>query len=95
MKNREVKLVKTETGENEEGLEVVKNYYGYNENEITCVQEILPNVSTQENTEVTQDEINAQILLNQTTILVNQALQEEVNAEILLNQAKMEAKEHV
>ncbi|MCI8408690.1 MAG: hypothetical protein HFJ09_05385 [Lachnospiraceae bacterium] len=95
MKNREIKLVKTETGENEEGLEVAKNYYGYSENEITCTQEILPSVSTQENTEVTQDEINAQILLNQTTILANQALQEEVNAEILLNQVKQEAREHV
>ncbi|MCI8409088.1 MAG: hypothetical protein HFJ09_07445 [Lachnospiraceae bacterium] len=93
--DREVKLIKTETCENKEGLEVTKNYYGYSENEITCIQEILPNESTQENTEVTQDEINAQILLNQTMILANQALQEEVNAEILLNQAKQEAREYV
>lgn len=93
--DREVKLIKKETCKNEEGLEVLKNYYGYSKNEIICIQEILPNEDTKENTEVTQDEINAQILLNQTTILANQALQEEVNAEILLNLAEQEAKEHV
>lgn len=91
MEDRKVKLVKTEI--NKEGLEV--NYYGYSGNEITCIQEILPNEDTRGYAEVTQDEINAQILLNQTMILANQALQEEVNAEILLNQARLEAEEHV
>lgn len=93
MEDREVKLVKKETLKNEEGIEVIKNYYGYSENEITCIQEILPNEDTQGNEEVTQDEINAEILLNQTTILANQAMQDEVNAEILLN--LMEVREHV
>ena len=95
MEDREVKLIKKEKYENEEGLEVVKNYYGYSENEITCIQEILPNEDTKENTEVTQDEINAEILLNQTMILANQTVQDKVNAEILLNQARLEANEHV
>lgn len=83
------KLIKTETLTNEDGKEYVKNYYGTDENNISCVETIHPPKEVEEEVEkpITQEEINAEILMNQVNIMAKQEEQDQVLAEILLAQA--------
>lgn len=73
----------------ENGIEMIREYFGTDDNHISAIVE-KPIPQKLEDIEVDepipQDELNAEILLNQMTILENQAEQDVVLAEILLNQ---------
>lgn len=58
--------------------------------EQSCLKQI-EELATLNEESTSQDELNAEILLNQATILENQTAQDEVLAEILLNQVGGEA----
>lgn len=81
--------IKEERFVDENGTEMIREYFGTDEDHITATVE-KPVPQKMEDIEVdepiSQDELNAEILLNQMTILENQAAQDAVLAEILLNQ---------
>lgn len=81
-------LIKTETFTNEEtGVEMIREYYGKDEEHISAtVEKPIEEDTEPEFEEPIQDELNAEMLLNQTTIIAKQEEQDEVLAEILLNQ---------
>ena len=84
-------LIKTETFINENGIEMVREYFGKDANHISATVEkpIIVETEILEDPISEQDEINAEILLNQATILAKQEEQDEVLAEILLNQMEV------
>lgn len=88
-------LIKTEKFKDESGMEMQKEYFGEDENNITSTitspvyHEILPEEQEQlegEQGELALEEVQAQILLNQADIIAKQQEQDEVLAVILLNQ---------
>lgn len=80
-----IKLIKTEEFEDEVGLKKIRKLYGEDENHITGVVEE-PKEHQTEPIISEQEELNAEILLNQASIIAKQEEQDEVLAEILLNQ---------
>ena len=84
-------LLKTETFINENGIEMVREYFGKDGKHISATVEKPMIVETEisEDPIPEQDEINAEILLSQATILARQEEQDEVLAEILLNQMEV------
>ena len=82
------KLIKSEKFKNKKGKECVKNYYGTDEDNISCTEIIEPIEEVAEEVEesITQEEINAEILMNQINIMAKQEEQDQVLAEILLSQ---------
>lgn len=81
-----IKLIKTEEFKDEVGLKMIRKLYGEDEKHITGVVEEPKEYQT-EPIITEQDQLNAELLLNQATILENQQAHDEVLAEILLNQA--------
>lgn len=85
-------LIKKETFINENGIEMIREYFGKDANHISATVErpAVVELEVEEEKPVSeQDEINAEILLNQATILAKQEEQDEVLAEILLNQMEV------
>ncbi|CDE43867.1 putative uncharacterized protein [Clostridium sp. CAG:411] len=87
-------LIKKETMENDDGTKTVKKYFGNGTHISAIVQEIISE-TVEEEVISEQDQLNAELLLNQATILENQQAQDEVLAEILLNQAQVGGNENV
>lgn len=83
-------LVKTEKFINEQGDEILREYHGKDKNHISAIIESAisqdDTESSQQEESISQDELNAEILLNQSMIIAKQEDQDEVLAEILLNQ---------
>lgn len=82
-------LIKTETFKNENGFKMIREFFGRDAEHISgIVEKPVPQENEPIETEelISQDEINAEILLNQTQIMAKQAEQDEVLAEILLGQ---------
>lgn len=84
-------LIKTEEFVDEDGVRMCKEFFGSDEENITCVitrpvidesSDSLPEIEDV----ITEEEFQAQLLLNQTEIIAKQEEQDEVLAEILLNQ---------
>ena len=81
--------LKEEKFTNEHGVEMIREFFGKDENHISATVEkpVQTEIEEQTNEEpISQDKLNAEMLLNQATILENQSAQDEVLAEILLNQ---------
>lgn len=82
--------VKEEKYVDDSGVERLRTYYGKDKNHIVAKVESI----AQKENETTepmiseQEELNAEILLNQASIIAKQEEQDEVLAEILLNQVK-------
>lgn len=82
-------LIKKEEFTDEHGNKMIREYYGKDEEHITHkVESPLQTeiIETEVEESISQDEVIAEMLLNQATILENQSAQDEVLAEILLNQ---------
>lgn len=86
-------LVKSERYTDENGVERQKDYFGPDKDTITSTVDcpVPQEISYPEETvepEISGEEIQAQILLNQADIIAKQQEQDEVLAAILLNQVK-------
>lgn len=85
-------LIESEKYTDENGVERQKDYFGPNKDAITSIidspvpQEIDYSEPTEAEQEISGEEIQAQILLNQADIIAKQQEQDEVLAAILLNQ---------
>lgn len=83
-------LIKTEEFTDENGNKMIREYYGKNKDNISATVE--KPVQTDQQIEqpieesISQDEVIAEMLLNQSAIIAKQEEQYEVLAEILLNQ---------
>lgn len=90
-------LIKEEKFVDENGIERLREYYGKDKDHITAkVTSVVQNETVIEEEVISeQDQLNAELLLNQATILENQQSQDEVLAEILLNQAQVGGNKNV
>ena len=90
-------LIKEEKFVDDNGIERLREYYGKDKDNITAkVTSVVQNETVIEEEVISeQDQLNAELLLNQATILENQQSQDEVLAEILLNQAQVGGNENV
>lgn len=91
------KKIKEEKFVDESGIERLREYFGKDDEHITSiVTSIVQNEIIIEDEVISeQDQLNAELLLNQATILENQQAHDEVLAEILLNQTQTGGNENV